>query len=805
MLYHVKRRTISGKTQLSKGAFMNLKNFVVAAAGLALMAGCSSSTGPKDDISDQYNVYLTGFVLDQDGNPIANTVATVKGTALSDTTGADGRYLIVEDRHGSSRPAPSGDSVQYLKAGQVITMQNIPKWIDTLPDVFIEQRDIFGHFTASPVSLGRITAVITGDGIPAANPLVAARGYISLTQNYSGYVYFVYSGALRNYSVVINVYNSDSVLIGRSLRVDFASNVGDVQVPDFDPNNALPSVYAGDDTTVSINDTIRLHAVASDSFGGSIAKWEWSINGGSFNQTSSGDTIIFAPATESGNYVCAVRVTDNDGLIATDTMVVNVVLDPPVVFAGNDIVVAKNSQVTLHDSASQQFGSIVKWEWDINGTGFVQTSTGDTTITTPDSVIAVYPCVLRVTDDDGNTAEDTVNIQVGTPAPVQTSPDDGDTVISEFYFYWSGDSCASYYCLQVSNAPNFSSLVVNDTVFSNQFYADSSRFVWDTTAYYWRVRSYTSIGWSDWSDVWSFTTIWVASPSAPMITQQPIISPSSTVYVGDSVRFRLTATGNPSPNKYQWWKFSGGGPTLVDTTNTGSYKIDSVTSADSGNYFVVVSNSQGTVTSNIFTLTVLPIVPPALELVQPVGGESYTVGDTVQIQWKINDSTKITTVVVALSLDSGMTFTPLFGHSFSVDTTSALLVVDSTQVSNQAIIKVYDYQDPYCFDASGSFTILPVVPAAPVLVSPADGATGVSTTPTLTWNASTGVFSNYYVQISTVSDFSSSVSNTYVMPSDSSYTVGPALNASTTYYWHVMVNSIYGSSWSAVWSFTTGP
>jgi len=605
MLYHVKRRTISGKTQISKGALMNLKNFVVAAAGFALIAGCSQTIGPKDDISNQYSVYLTGYVLDQDGNPIANTVATVKGTALSDTTGADGSYLIVEDRHGSSRPAPSGDSIQYLKAGQVITMQNIPKWIDTLPDIFIEQRDIFGHFTSTPVSLGRITAVITGDGIPAASPLVAARGYIPITQNYSGYVYFVYSGTLRNYSVVINVYNSDSALIGRSVQVDFPSTVGDVQVPDFDPNNARPSVYAGDDTTVSINDTVRLHAVAVDSFGGSIAKWEWSINGGGFNQASTGDTIIIAPAGENGNYACAVRVTDNDGLCTTDTLVVSVVLDMPTANAGNDTAIAKSSQVTLHGSASQQFGSIVKWEWDIGNSGFVQTSTGDTTITTPDSAISVYPCVLKVTDDDGNVSEDTVTLQVGVPTPTLVRPFDGNDTVNSMYtiFEWNAVGTATWYHLQVSTASDFSAIVIDDTTFST-YERDS---ILSGTTYYWRVRAgiqYSGI-WNDWSQVWSFTT-----------------------------------------------------------------------------------------------------APESLEIIHPAGGEIWAVGGTYLIQWRIIDSLKVSSVVVALSLDNGKTFNALFGNTFPKDTTSVVWSVDSSRVSNQCVIRVYDYIDYSIQDKSETFSII---------------------------------------------------------------------------------------------------
>ena len=45
-----------------------------------------------------------------------------------------------------------------------------------------------------------------------------------------------------------------------------------------------------------------------------------------------------------------------------------------------------------------------------------------------------------------------------------------------------------------------------------------------------------------------------------------------------------------------------------------------------------------------------------LEIVAPKGGESYKVGQTVEIRWKINDASKIGSVGIVLSLDNGKTF-----------------------------------------------------------------------------------------------------------------------------------------------------
>jgi len=93
------------------------------------------------------------------------------------------------------------------------------------------------------------------------------------------------------------------------------------------------------------------------------------------------------------------------------------------------------------------------------------------------------------------------------------------------------------------------------------------------------------------------------------------------------------------------------------------------------------------------------------------------------------------------------------------------------------------------------------VPAAPVLASPSNGSTGVSITPTLSWNSSTYATS-YRVQASISSGFGTLVVNDSL--ATTSEQIG-ALNYSTTYYWRVYAKNNGGTSaWSSTWSFITG-
>ncbi len=103
--------------------------------------------------------------------------------------------------------------------------------------------------------------------------------------------------------------------------------------------------------------------------------------------------------------------------------------------------------------------------------------------------------------------------------------------------------------------------------------------------------------------------------------------------------------------------------------------------------------------------------------------------------------------------------------------------------------------------SSGSHSNNP--PDIPYNPSPANGATNVSVTPTLSWTVtdpdddvlSHGVF------VSTTSNFATFVYDVG-LTSPSDYFTSP-LNYSTTYYWIVYAEDGEDTTWSPTWSFTT--
>jgi hypothetical protein len=97
--------------------------------------------------------------------------------------------------------------------------------------------------------------------------------------------------------------------------------------------------------------------------------------------------------------------------------------------------------------------------------------------------------------------------------------------------------------------------------------------------------------------------------------------------------------------------------------------------------------------------------------------------------------------------------------------------------------------------ATWSFTTAGALPA-PVLVSPANGATGQSLTPLLKWNTVSGATSyDIYLGTTTSPTFIGTVSTTAV-------TIN-GVSSATTYYWKIVAKGTAGSSASAVWWFRT--
>jgi subtilisin family serine protease len=103
--------------------------------------------------------------------------------------------------------------------------------------------------------------------------------------------------------------------------------------------------------------------------------------------------------------------------------------------------------------------------------------------------------------------------------------------------------------------------------------------------------------------------------------------------------------------------------------------------------------------------------------------------------------------------------------------------------------------------ASVSLTLTDTLPAASVATSPANGAIGVSTLPTLNWQAAAAA-TGYLVQVATDAGFSNIVHTANV--TGTSHTVNAMLASDTQHFWRVIPSNGCGTAAPAVASFRTG-
>ncbi len=214
----------------------------------------------------------------------------------------------------------------------------------------------------------------------------------------------VYSYAkIGVYTAVFRVTDDDNDYTERSIKVTVIKDA--------------PVATAGKDTTVSIKDLVRLHGNGTDKYG-TIVAWAWDLGGtGTFKSVSKGDTIVTAPSIPAASWPCILRVTDDDGNVSVDTVIITVLKDTPTAFAGVDTTVSIGDTIHLSGKGTDVYGSIVERAWDIGATGtFRIAASGDTTIIAP-KVATTLICSLRVVDDDGQVGKDIMVVNVVKDAP----------------------------------------------------------------------------------------------------------------------------------------------------------------------------------------------------------------------------------------------------------------------------------------------------------------------------------------------------------------------------------------------------
>ncbi|HLP41455.1 MAG TPA: PKD domain-containing protein, partial [Fibrobacteria bacterium] len=210
-------------------------------------------------------------------------------------------------------------------------------------------------------------------------------------------------------------YAREGRVMPRFRVLDTEGNVAETTVS-VDVRNDAPEIRGiRKDTVISIRDSVPMFAIAEDR-GGGIRWVGWDFDGdGTFDDTAvAADSVVEMHTgyryPEAGEYEVGLEVRDVQGKPTRASFKVSVERDPPVADAGRDTTVVVGTAMRIRAGGSDKHGIIVKREVRV-GAAFVTLSKPDTTLRAP-SEPAVLEYVIRVTDDDELSDEDTVLVTV---------------------------------------------------------------------------------------------------------------------------------------------------------------------------------------------------------------------------------------------------------------------------------------------------------------------------------------------------------------------------------------------------------
>lgn len=390
----------------------------------------------------------------------------------------------------------------------------------------------------------------------------------------------------------------------------------------------------------------------------------------------------------------------------------------------------------------------------------------------------------------------TTGERTGLPAaPVLLSPSNGATGVSVSpHLQWQGVDGAKYYCLQVSTTDGFSTTVWSRAYLAPQTIAELNGLQ-PNTRYFWRVLARNEIGSSPWSTVWSFTTAGIGPPS----TAPHLLAPANRA-TGVSVTPRLSWTSVERATAYKLQVSTNESFTSLvwNRSTTATYAEISGLHANTRYWWrVAAGNNSGLGPwSTVWCFNTISVVAPSVAptLLSPTN-RATGLGISPRLYWTAVERATMYKLLVAT--DEG--FNTIVISKYVPGTSETVSLQPNTRYWWKVEALNEGGRGPW--SVIWSFTTgggLP--PAAPVLISPEDGATGVSTAPRLSWSPVDGA-GGYWLQVSRNDSFTGLVWSKSYHDTVAEIT---GLNPGVHYYWRVIAANENGfGPWSDVWDFVT--
>ncbi len=377
-------------------------------------------------------------------------------------------------------------------------------------------------------------------------------------------------------------------------------------------SNVPPLARIGPDIIINEAETAFFEATAIDP-GNDVLFYEWDFGDGT---TLTLDTLSPEHTyRDNGDYVVRLRVSDEDEGVAEDTLLVQVLNQPPLVDAGANQTVDEGNTITLSGTATDPAGDFdtltYEWDLDYNGSTFQPDAVGP-------QVSSYYPdgpktqvAALQVQDEDGGVALDTLTVSVGNVQPDITNISNNSPMAE-----------GSSVTVQVqatdvaSDTLTYSYDWDNDGSFDlNRQLSASASHTWpDDGQYLTGVRVEDGDG----GQIFATTAISIYNVAPTAIVNGPT---SGTE--GSTLNFNANDSSDVGDDTLTYeWDFGDGGPPLSGVDASHFY-------ADNGVYSATlrVRDDDGGVGTNFFNVTISNVNPVA----EAGGDRTIPEGETLSL------------------------------------------------------------------------------------------------------------------------------------------------------------------------------
>ncbi len=304
-----------------------------------------------------------------DAYTFSNVVANHTITAVF----APLNYTITATTGANGGISPSGTISVNYGSGQSYTITAADNY--QIADVVVDGKSVgavsnyvFSNVTANhtiSAAFSKITHTVSAS--PGVNGAISPSGSVRVEHGSDQAFTFTADPGYKVGDVLV-----DGVSAGAVSNYTFSSVVADHYISvSFKPQNEKPVADAGPDRTVNEQEVVTLNGANSSDPDDGIKSYSWTQTGGTgvtLSDPSAASPTFTAPNVgPSGEALTfSLTVTDNGGLQATDTCIVNVtwVNDPPVADAGPTLTVEEGANVTLDGSkSSDPDDGIASYQW----------------------------------------------------------------------------------------------------------------------------------------------------------------------------------------------------------------------------------------------------------------------------------------------------------------------------------------------------------------------------------------------------------------------------------------------------------